>query len=89
MKWNEGLSKRVSNIIRRYIDYIKFAANMFLFVYHILSCSFVSIFYHCICGCMFSMFLFNFVNYVYFLLCICILIVMYVLFHCFLCIVCV
>ena len=65
------------------------------FVYHILSCSFGFIFYHCIYGCMFCMLLFNFVNYVLVLLCLYILIVMYVLFCilCFrgvvLCIVCV
>jgi len=35
--------------------------------------------YHCICGCMFRMLLFNFVNYI-FLLYLCILIVVYVLF---------
>ena len=55
-----------------------------LFVYHILSRSFGSIFYHCIYiyiyiyGCMFCMLMFNFVNCVFLLLCVCILIVMYV-----------
>ena len=70
------------------------------FVYHILSHSFVSVFYHCVYGCMFCMLLFSFVNYV-FLLCLCILImfmysycyvcsVLGILFHCVvLCIVCV
>jgi hypothetical protein len=51
----------------------------FFLVYRILSCFFVSIFYHCIYVCMLCMLLFNFVNYV-FLLCLCILITIYVLF---------
>ena len=69
MKCSEGLSNRVSNIISRYIDHMKFAAYMVFFCYHSLSCSFGSIFYHCIYGCMFCMLLFNFVNYVFLLLC--------------------
>ena len=59
------------------------------FVYHILSYSFVSIFYHCMYGCTFCMRLFNFVIYVFLLVCLCILIVMYALFciFCFHCVV--
>ena len=54
-----------------------------LFAKFILSHSFVSIFYHFIYGCMFCVFLFNFVNYVFLLLCLYILIVTYVPFWAF------
>ena len=74
MKCSEGLSNRVSIIIRKYIHQTKFAVSFITFFF------FCSILYHCICVFMFCMLLFNSVNYVFLLLCLCILIVMYVLF---------
>ena len=44
VKCSEDFSNRVSNIIRRYIDHMRFAALFGFFVYHFLSYSFVSIF---------------------------------------------
>jgi hypothetical protein len=38
------------------------------------------LFYHCVYGCTFCVFLFNSVSYVFLLLCLCTLIIMYVLF---------
>jgi len=80
VKCSESLSNRVSKIIRRYTDHMKFAAYM-TFVYHILSCSFGPEFffryiYMFVC---FACFCLIFVNYVFLLLCLYILIIMYVL----------
>jgi hypothetical protein len=79
VKCSEGLSNRVSNIIRRYIDHMEFAAYMAL-VYHILSYCFGYIFYHFIYGCMFCMPLFDCVNYVILLLCSCIIIIIIIMY---------
>jgi hypothetical protein len=80
VKCTESLSKRLFNIIRGYMDNMKFAAFMaFSFIIHVfLHVLLVLFFYHRVYGCMFCILLFNSVSYVFLLLRLCIL-VMYAL----------
>jgi len=67
-KCSESLSNRVSNIIKKYVDHMKYAAFMafsFTIFLHVVLVPF----YHCIYGCMFCILLFNSVSYVFLLLC--------------------
>jgi hypothetical protein len=80
VKWSEGLSNRVSVIIRRYLDHMRFAAYMA--VYRFFKYSFGSILYHCVFGCMFCMVCLILYRYLVYSLCY-VCSVLGILFHCF------
>ena len=60
-----NLSNRVSNIIRRHIDQMKFAALMAISVITFFHVFLVPLLYHCIYGCMFCVLLFKPVSYIF------------------------
>ena len=65
VKWSEGLSNRVSIIIRRYIDHLRITAYMAFRLSHFLVLFYIIV-YMVVC---FFVLLYNFVNYVFLLLC--------------------
>jgi hypothetical protein len=85
VEWSEGLSNRVSLIIRRYIDHMQFAAYMavwFITFFRIILVLF------CTYGCIFCVLLFDLVNCAFLLLSM--FCSVYIPFHCVvLCTVCV
>jgi hypothetical protein len=66
VKCSEGLSNRVSNIIRKYIDHMKFTAYMVFLCITFFYVLLVTYFYHCILVVCVCMLLFNCLNYVFY-----------------------
>ena len=78
MKCSEGLSNRVSNVVRKYVDLL------LIWLFRLSHSFMFLLFPFFIVAYMFCMLLFNFVNYVFLLLRLCILIVMF-MYYCYVC----
>jgi hypothetical protein len=80
---NEWLTDWVNEWMTSSTKPSSFIFSTFFHILHILSYSLGSILYHCVCGCVFCMLLFNFVNYIFLLLRLCILTVIFMFCYCY------